>query len=179
MKKILAVILSIIILTGCSSSSDTPTKKVEKYLSNYQTLSEDVLKDLDDVVDRENDFNKEQKTKYKEIMKNHYKNLKYEIKDEIIDGDSATVTTEIEVTDYSKIIKEAEAYKESNPSEFNDSDGVYDITLFNNYRLDKIKDAKETVKYTIDFTLSKEGNEWIINPLSDIDESKILGIYEY
>jgi len=179
MKKIFAVILSLMLLTGCGSKAESPTKKVEKYLSNYQTLSEDVLNDLDDVVNRENDFTEEQKTQYKEIMKNHYKNLKYEIKDEIIDGDSATVTVEIEVTDYSKIIKEAEAYKETNLSEFNDAEGIYDVTLYNNYRLNKIKDAKETVKYTIDFTLSKDNNEWIINPLSDIDESKILGIYEY
>ena len=42
----------------------------------------------------------------------------YEIKNETIDGDLATVETEIEVYNYKKIIDEANTYLTNNQSEF-------------------------------------------------------------
>jgi REP element-mobilizing transposase RayT len=184
MKKIFVFILGIILVTGCSCgntklSMETPTKKVENFFSNYQTLNDDVLKQLNEVVNRETDFTDDQKEEYKELMKNHYKNLKYEIKDETINGDHATVTVEIEVTDYSKIMTDADNYLSENPNEFNNEQGTYDISLFTKYRLEKLKEAKDTVKYTLDLTLTKINNEWILDNISDVDESKIHGMYIY
>ncbi len=184
MKKIGIFILGLLFVTGCSCGNtkltmDTPTKKVENFLSNYQTLNVDVLKQLDDAVDKETDFTDEQKKEYKELMKNHYKNLKYEIKDEVVNGDNATVTVEIEVTDYSKIMTDADSYLENNPSEFNNENGTYDVSLFTKYRLDKLKEAKEKVKYTLDLTLTKVKDEWVLDTISDMDEAKIHGMYIY
>lgn len=184
MKKIGIFIVGLLLVTGCSCGNtkltmDTPTKKVENFLSNYQTLNKDVLRQLDEAVNKETDFTEDQKKEYKELMKNHYKNLKYEIKDEVINGDNATVTVEIEVTDYSKIMTDADNYLSENPSEFNNENGVYDISLFTKYRLDKLKEAKEKVKYTLDLTLTKVDNEWVLDTLSDVDESKIHGMYIY
>ena len=125
------------------------------------------------------DFTDEQKKEYKELMKNHYKNLKYEIKDEVVNGDNATVTVEIEVTDYSKIMTDADSYLENNPSEFNNENGTYDVSLFTKYRLDKLKEAKEKVKYTLDLTLTKVKDEWVLDTISDMDEAKIHGMYIY
>lgn len=183
MKKILTIV-SLILVTGCSLGNnkimkETPTKKVEKFFSNYQTLDAEVLKQLDETVNKESDFTEEQKNDYKELMKKHYKNLKYEIKDEVIDGDTATVTVEIEVTDYSKSMKEADDYLSQNTKEFNNEQGTYDITLFNKYRLEKLKDVKDKVKYTLDLTLTKVNNDWILDTISDTDESKIHGTYVY
>ena len=47
------------------------------------------------------------------------------------------------------------------------------------YKLDLIRDSKERVKYTIYFSLTKENNEWILDDLTESEEEKILGIYEY
>lgn len=184
MKKIAAFLLGIMLVTGCSCGNtkltmDTPTKKVENFLSNYQTLNEDVLNQLNEAVDKETDFTEEQKEEYKELMKKHYKDLKYDIKDEVIDGDHATVTVEIEVTDYSKIMSDADSYLSQNPAEFNNSEGTYDVTLFTKYRLDKLKEANEKVKYTLDLTLTKVDDEWTLDTISDTDESKIHGMYIY
>ena len=33
--------------------------------------------------------------------------------------------------------------------------------------------------YTIYFSLTKENNEWILDDLTESEEEKILGIYEY
>ncbi len=182
MKKFICILTALVLVTGCSCGNtkltmDTPTKKVENFFSNYQTLNADVLRQLDEATEKETDFTDEQKEEYKELMKKHYKNLKYQIKDEIIDGDHATVTVEIEVTDYSKIMSDADNYLNSNKEEFNNDQGVYDITKFTKYRLDKLKEAKETVKYTLDLTLTKVDDEWIMDTISDIDESKIHGMY--
>ena len=184
MKKIGIFLLGLFFITGCSCCNtkltmDTPTKKVENFFSNYQTLNSTVLTQLDDVVSKETDFTEEQKEEYKKIIKDHYKDLKYEIKDEIIDGDNATVTVEIEVTDYSKIMTDADAYLTENPNEFNDAQGVYDVSLFTKYRLEKLKEAKDTVKYTLNLTLTKIDDDWALDALSDTDESKIHGMYVY
>lgn len=183
MKKIFYFLVSFMFLTGCSCENgnllNTPTKKVEMFLANYQTLDADVLKQLDDVVDNEDAFNQTQKDKYRDIMKKHYQDLTYEIKDEIIDGDTATVTTEIEVTDYSKVMMDADTYKNEHSEEFTNDEGVYDESLFIDYRLKQLKDVKETVKYTIDFTLTKIDNEWKLDTLTEEQENKLHGLYNY
>ena len=181
MKKVLISIFALGLLTGCSCSNtnlieETPTEVVEKYFSNYQTLSNDVLTQLDTVIDKEN-FTTTQQEDYREIMKKHYKDLKYEIKDEVIDGDKATVVTEVEVYDYSKALKESDAYLEEHKSEFNNAEGTYDVNLFNDYRINKLKEVNDKSKYTLNLTLTKTGDKWVLDNVSDTDESKIHGTY--
>lgn len=184
MKKIGSFLLALLFVTGCACGNTkltqtTPTKEVEAFFNNYQTLNNDVLTQLDDVVNNQEDFNDEQRDQYKELMKKHYKDLSYEIKDEKIDGDTATVTVEIEVTDYSKIMTDADAYLEANKDKFNNEEGIYDATLFTKYRLEQLKEANEKVKYTLDLTLTKINDDWVMDTLSDTDESKIQGMYIY
>lgn len=183
MKKLLSIFCIMTLLTGCSCNAnltkDTPTKEVEHFFNDYQTLDTDVLTQLDTVVDRETSFTEEQKKTYRDIMKKHYQGLTYEIKDEVVDGDNATVTVEIEVKDYSKVMEEADTYLKEHPNEFNDATGNYDVNLFNKYRLEQLEKAKDKVKYTLNLTLTKVDEEWKLDKLNDIDESKIHGIYNY
>ena len=174
MKKIITL-LSIIILTGCGALdiSNTPTKKVEAYLDSYQKLDDNIMNDLDSLVD-DTEYTVEQKARYKEIFKKHYSNLKYEIKDEKINGDKATVEVSIEVSDYSKILSE-----DVNKDEFKDENGVYSPSKYFDYQLDRIEKATEKVKYNIIFKLTKRNNEWIIDDLDEESKKKIHGIYLY
>lgn len=179
MKKIIIVALMLIGLTGCSLTKDmdnTPTKKVEAFLNNYQTLNEDVLTDLDDVVEKEISFSSDQKKKYKDIIKSNYQKMTYVIKDEEVNGDTATVKTEIEVIDYTKIVSNSNQYLKDHPEEFL-TDKKYDDSLFVDYKLKQLKEAKEKVKYTIDFTLTKDKDEWMLDSISDDVRDKINGIY--
>ena len=100
MKKIL-VIAIVLLLSACSFNIDdidnTPTKKVEEYLSNYQSLSSDVVSDLDIVVERETTFNLDEKDKYRKLMKKNFQNMSYKVKDETVNGDIAEVEVEINV----------------------------------------------------------------------------------
>jgi hypothetical protein len=111
-------------------------------------------------------------------MKKHYQSLKYEIKDETIDGDSATVTVEIEVIDYSRILDNASTYLEEHADEFI-TDDVYDETLYNDYRIEQLDKAEDKVKYTIDITLTKIDGEWVIDDIPSDVEDKIQGVYYY
>lgn len=212
MKKILlcfSCIIAIVLLSGCSMDN-TPTKKVEKFLDNYKNQDETVLTQLKEMVDSDTLMDETQKTTYSDIMKKQYKDLTYDIKDEVIDGDTATVTAEIEVYDYYKINQDAQTYYDNNPNEFKDDnndnnnglagdivegaedavdavtdkaedavDAVTGDSKFVEYRLGKLKDAKDRVKYTIDFTLTKVDNVWTLNDIDDTTRQKIHGLYEH
>ena len=101
-KKILLLAIFTFLLIGCSMSN-TPTSKVEELLSKYQRLDNDISMGMNSVLDEQNltDVHKE---RYRKLLEDQYKNLSYEIKDEIIDGDTAMVIVEIEVIDYKKAI---------------------------------------------------------------------------
>ncbi len=181
MKKIITIIGLALILTGCSlkNMDNTPTKKVETYLNNYQTLDSSVLNELDSIVDDEILFTNEQKDTYRDILKKHYQDLVYKIKEETVNGDKATVETEIEVNDYTKALKEAESYRITNESEFINENGIFSESKFNEYKLNLLKNNKDKVKYTIYFSLTKVNNEWVLDKLTETEQEKILGIYEY
>lgn len=176
MKKIILFLLAILFITGCeigTEMSNSPTKRVENYLDSYQSLDDNILNDLDTLL-VDLDYTVAQKDSYRELMKNHYQNLKYEIKDETINGDKATVTAEIEVIDYSKTLKE-----EPNQDLYLDDEGNYDEGLFYDYQLNKMKETKEKVKYTIVFNLTKVNDDWAIDELDNTTKEKIHGIYVY
>ena len=97
--------------------------------------------------------------------------MTYKIKDESIDGDSATVEVEVTVRNYSNAVNEANDYRLNNASEFDENN------TFASYRLGKLKDVTDTETYTIVFTLTKTNDEWQVNPLSTDDEDKLNGLY--
>ena len=215
-KKILlcfSCIMAIVLLSGCSMSN-TPTKKVEKFLDNYKNQDETVLTQLKSMVDADTLMTDDQKSTYTDILKRQYKDLTYDIKDEKIDGDTATVTAEIEVYDYYKVNKDAESYYNANPNEFKDDNndsviedakdavkgavsdakdavkgavsdakdavtGTISDSKYVGYRLDRLKEAKDRVKYTIDFTLTKVNDVWTLNDIDDVTRQKIHGLYEH
>lgn len=176
MKKVLFLLLALLTFTGCSMGTDmtnTPTKKVEAYLDSYQALDDNVLNDLDTII-TDTDYTIDQQDKYRNLMKKHYQNLKYEIKEETINGDKATVVAEIEVVDYSKILSEG-----VDESLYLDDEGNYDETLYRDHQLGRMETANETVKYTITFYLTKISDEWALDELSEETKEKIHGIYVY
>jgi len=181
MKKMLIAFIMVLFLTGCNNDlMNTPTKRVETMLNNYVTLDEEVVDDLDNTLLEETVMTNEQKSRYKDILKRQYQNLSYEIKDETIDGDTATVEVEIEVYDYRKIIDAADDYLNNNQDEFLTEDGTTtDISKFNDYKLDLLEEAKDKVTYTLNLTLKKVDDKWTLDDLTDTEISKIHGLYTY
>lgn len=181
MKKILVAFFMVILLCGCDNNlMNTPTKRVETLMSNYVTLDQDVLDDLDTILLQETIMNSEQKDRYRDILKKQYQHLSYEIKNETIDGDNAVVEVEIEVYDYNKVINEAKTYLNNNQEEFMLEDNSNtDVSKFNDYKLDMLEKAKDKVTYTLNLTLRKVDDKWILDDLTDTEISKIHGLYEY
>ena len=179
MKKIIFTIISLILLSGCTDVNNTPKKQVETFFNKYQTLDSDVIKDLDSVISEEEAFDTTAREEYRDVIKNQYKNLTYKIKDEVMEGDEATVTTEITVTDYRKVLNGSEAYKNEHPTEFQDDSGKYDSTKYSNYVIKELKKAKDKVTYTLDLKLTRIDEKWNLNSLDEETEDKILGIYQY
>ena len=181
MKKILLVISICLVLCGCSvmDMNNTPTKQTEKFFNKYQILDKNVLKSIDDVVAKEKTLTADQQDKYRDILKKHYEHLDYEIKDETINGNNATVKVEIEVNDYSQVLRKVEEHKTQYPEEFYDVNNNYSENIYQEYKLNALKDSNERVKYTLYMTLTKVNGKWTLDTISDTDEEKILGIYEY
>ena len=176
MKKILSILLIGFTLVGCNMMN-TPTKKVEEFLMSYQTLSDDVISDLELSTEMEN-LTSTNKVTYMDVMQRNYKNLKYEITDENINGDEAVVTAKITVYDLYKVMKESNNYLNDNSTEF-EVDGVYDQDKYREYELNQMLKTNYTVDYTISFNLSKIDDEWVLTEPDNIVKEKIHGIYNY
>lgn len=130
MKKIFVILLlGIFLLVGCGNNMNTPTGKVEEFLSKYQNMDEDVLAQLDDVINEEDSMNDDQKKEYRALMEKQYQNLSYKIKDETITDDTATVDVEIEVYDYATSIRNSKKYYDDHPDEFKDEEEETEATI--------------------------------------------------
>lgn len=168
MKKIVSLFIFLLLLVGCSLSN-SPTSKVEELLNKYQTLDSDIKSGIDDVLKEEN-LNDSQKERYRKVIEKQYRNLAYEVKDERIDGDTATITVEIEVIDYKKQVNDTNNYYQGKTD--------YTVEDYNNTKLDKLEKAKDKVKYTIDFEVKKDSNSnWKLSSLSNETIKKIQGMY--
>lgn len=165
-KKLLLLALPLLLLVGCTMAN-TPTSKVEELFTKYQTLDDDIEAGINSVLDEQNMSNF-QKERYRKILEKQYRNLTYQIKEEIIDGDTATVIVEIEVIDYKKV---------TNDLVFDSS--IYTKETYDEERLNRLEQAKDKVKYTLELTVTKtdEDDEWKLNALTNEDMKKIQGMY--
>ena len=103
-------------------------------------------------------------------MKKHYQDLEYEIVDEKIDGNKATVIVSIEVNDYTNV--------ESKVRKLLDELIGEDSKSITRHRIDIMKGSKDKIKYTLELTFTKENNKWVIDPLTGENMDKINGIYK-
>lgn len=155
------------IFTGCTDLMNTPTKRVEELFSKYQTLDKDITKEIDTLVKSEN-LTDEEANRYRNIIEKQYKMLVYNVKDEKIDGDNATVTVQIEVLDYKSAIQKVD---------LNYQDDNYDKVKYTQDKLDALEQTKDKVTYTIEVPLVKKNKKWQVSNLSNDDLKKIQGMY--
>ncbi len=165
-KKLLFLAIPLLFLVACTMAN-TPTSKVEELFTKYQTLDKDINTGISSILDEQN-ISENQKTRYRKILENQYRNLTYQIKDEIIDGNTATVTVEIEVLDLKRTI---------NDLVFDSS--IYTKETYDEEKLNRLEQAKDKVKYTLNLTVSKtdDDDEWKLNALTNEDIKKIQGMY--
>ena len=172
MKKILFLSIFLIILfTGCENVKNTPTAKVENFLSKYQNRDKTVLEELHYVIDKDKTMNDKQKELYKTLLEKQYQYLSYKITNEEIIYDKAIVNIEIEVLDYKDTIKKVEEYYQNHVEEFPKENDYMD------FKLQELKKVKSTIQYKMSIHLTKEDNKWKIEDLTSSDRKKIHGLY--
>ena len=146
--------------------ANTPTSKVENLFTKYQKVDDDIVIGIENILAEQN-LTTPHKERYKKLLEKQYQNLSYEIKDELIDGDNATVLVEIEVMDYKKAV---------NDLVFDSS--IYTKETYDEEKLNRLEEAKDKVKYTLELTLAKDSNdEWKLNALTNEQIKKIQGMY--
>lgn len=173
---ILVLFLGLLVLSGCTFGN-TPTKKVEALLEKYQNNADNIGTELDDYL-KTLKITDDYTAEYKKVYLKQYEDLKYEIKDEKIDGDHAKVTAQVEVYDYYKVENDVTSYIAANPNDFNDN-GVYSTSKGLKYKLGELNKAKDRVTYTLDFALTKVNDKWTVDNLSNEMLEKIHGTYAH
>ena len=164
-KSFILLVLSLFLLVGCSMGN-TPSSNVEALFMKYQKLDNDISSEIDAAINEQN-FTDEQRDRYRKLIETQYKNLSYEIKDERIDGSTATVTAEVEVIDYKRAI---------NDLTFDST--IYTKESFDNEKLNRLESMQDKVTYTIDFYLTKDNDGvWNLNALSTEEIKKIQGMF--
>ena len=167
MKKRIIALFAVLsfILIGCTMSN-TPTSITENLFMKYMALDKDISNAIESVIEEQN-FTEEHKERYRNVLEKQYKNLSYEIKDEIIDGNKATVITEIEVIDYKQSI-----------SDLTFDSTIYTKESFDEEKLNRLENATNKVTYTLELTLTKDkdGN-WNLDALTNEQIKKIQGMY--
>lgn len=167
MKKIIIILSLLIFLTGCVSTLNTPTKKVENFLSEYQNLNPEILKKLERSVETDN-LSKSQRKKYIGLLEKQYQNLSYKIVNEVVNDDNAIVDVEIEVLNYTYSIADSKKYYETHKDEIKD---------YNEYMLNNLEKVKDKIKYNISIDLTKYDGNWELNEIDRTIIQKIHGLY--
>ena len=176
MKKII-VALMVIFLSACTlGKAVTPRQKVSEFLDKYKNQNTDVVSQLDETI-KTDITDQKQRDRYKTLMLNQYKNMEYEIKDEIIEDDNAVVEVEITVYDYASALKNSNTYLNEHLDEFK-KDSKQTINEVENAAegvKEGIKDAAEGAKNAAD-TVTDKVNEAKDNltTTTDYDESKYM-----
>ncbi len=200
MKKLLVICMGLLLLVGCSDTTNTPSKKVEDFLGKYQKQDDDVLTQLDLTLDSDTTMDEDQKKEYKSLLQKQYQNLSYKITDEKIEDDKATVEVEVEVFDYKSSMDKSKAYFEEHKDELmkdnkddnkdnkdedtntnnnnnDNNNAIDDAKAYIDYKIQELKNVEDKTTYDITFNLTKKDGEWVVDDLSDADRQKLHGLY--
>lgn len=130
-------------------------------LSKYQSLDESISYDYVSLFNSNVKNNLDDE--YQKLIKKQYKSLVYEIKEESIDGNNATVLVEIKVLDYINTLKD---YNNRVLTEEEEKELI-----------EKLNNVKKRITYTVSFNLTKHSDMWTLDSLDEVTIKKILGIY--
>ena len=175
MKKIILLII-IVFVAGCNKS-DKAVDVVKKYLNGYINLDKDVIKNLDKIINENEELSEENKALYKKIFLRQYKDLKYTIISEDYSSDIALVKVNINVYNINEAENNAFYYLSKNLKEFYTEDNTFDNNSYTEYKLNLILNSKDRIDYEITFALKSNDNRWILEQPTDEDLQKIHGMY--
>lgn len=175
MKKVLKItllsIMSLLLFVGCAKPS--PTKTVEKFFTEIKECKNE---DMNKYVDLNGQMEKlsekyegyEPSPELTSSMTSFFNKFEATILDETITDDTAIVNAEINAPNFTTVISEyiKEALSKAFTSAFLgdiDAESPEMLNEFENILATKLNEATAE-KRTVTFNLTKQNNEWIINP---------------
>ena len=177
MKKIVIFIVILLVLSGCSKSKNA-FDIVKDYLDNYNSLSSNIRKEIDEIVNNSNELSEDNKDIYKKIFLRQYKDLKYTILTEEYGDNKALITVNINVYDLNKAEEEAMDYLSKNLKDFYDDNDIFNNDKYINYKLNLMYESKERIDYIVTFLLELKNDKWVLVQPTNEDLEKIHGIYK-
>jgi len=171
-------LILLVFVVGCSAMANTPTARVEELLRRYQNHSQSIIIELGDFLDSLN-LDPNDRQDYHDIYLRQYRDLEFEVKNEVIDGDNAIVTVQIKVYDYHRAEININNFIANNPDDFLDENGNFSSTKAFRHRIDELMRITDRIEYTIDFTLTRVNDEWVVDTLTTEMLEKIHGTFAY
>ena len=173
---IAVLMASMVLALGACVRSNTPTAVVEKQMQ--QVKEEQMKTELSSLVSDKNVAKKYQK-EYKELVEK-IQDFDYEVKDEKVDGDAATVKVQITTYNfgtaykemYQQVVKDTNSGKLTSKTDLNDY--IYKM-MFNKMNALTKKDYKKTV--SIQCTKNEDGDwETDVDTNSNLKDAMLGGI---
>lgn len=173
---IAVLMASMVLALGACGRSNTPIAVVEKQMQ--QVKEEQMKTELSSLVSDKNVAKKYQK-EYKELVEK-IQDFDYEVKDEKVDGDAATVKVQITTYNfgtaykemYQQVVKDTNSGKLTSKTDLNDY--IYKM-MFNKMNALTKKDYKKTV--SIQCTKNEDGDwETDVDTNSDLKDAMLGGI---
>lgn len=165
MKKIISIVIALSLMIGMSGcGGETPEQAVSNALNAVKTANKDEASKYFDyntlVKNAENGTTLDAESE--EMVKLFFRDLSYQVESSSVNGDEATVKTEITNTDMSLVLKNMIAqalplaFSDISDEEMKDKTEQIFVDLLNS------KDNK-TVTNTVDIKLVKKDGQWKIN----------------
>lgn len=174
--KYFLLIFVVSLLTGCLGNMG-PSEKVEEFLNMYIKQDTSIINELEDYLNKQ-DLTQMQKARYRDIIKDEYSKIEYEIINEKVKDEKATVDVNIIVKDLYGASQQAENDLLDNPLDFY-TEGVYDSSKFIDHKLDIMENYKVKKNYIINLNLTKYDNKWVMDNLDESTLEKLHGIFKY
>lgn len=180
MKKILFGIILLLFITGCETKMmNTPSEVVTDWMTHHQERDDSVVKELDDWLDKQ-ELDDESKSNFKTALEKQYQNLSYEVLEEDINEDKATVVVEIEVLDYYSSFAKSREYFEKHLEEFYEKvpeEPINNSKELKTYQISELENVEDKTKYQITFDLTKDNNNWKLDDTKEDIFMKMYGLY--
>ena len=171
MKKILVLLLVVCMLTLTACGTPSPTDVLKADLENAKSSPEEILSDISDSGFGETAMNQ---------LVQKVLDFEYQLGEEKIDGDTATVETTITTYPFGDIFKQVitnfimQAF--ANAGDMNDEDMA---KLMDDLLIEELNKAEKTYTKTVSIQLKLEDDAWVVQETEEMSDALTGGLLSF
>ncbi|KNF10071.1 lumazine-binding domain-containing protein [Gottschalkia purinilytica] len=171
---LLVLILSVFTLSGCSDK-EKPTATVKDFLETFKSKNYEkvysFVNDSESIKDKLNASNAEMPDKVSKVILDKIADVKYEVTEEKIEKNKASVKVKLEVNDIGHALTETitEYMQTALTMAFDENaDEKAMEKLAEEKMLDKLNGKLDKVTKDVEIKLEKKNDKWVIEPSDDL-----------